>query len=81
MHLSEKPKTIILPKIIFLTVLAVAFWKGLWWLFDTYLFPENIILGNLLCLILPIIIIIIWIMVSRFRISWNMDFPIDHQIL
>jgi len=78
---NDKDKTVVLPKLIILSILAVAFWRGLWWLFDVYFFPGNPFISNLLCLIVPVIVIVIWIIVSGFRISWDMDFPIDHHVL
>lgn len=77
---GNESKTIPLPKLIIITILAVAFWRGLWWLFDNYFFPGNIVLSHLLCLIIPIIVVVIWIISSGINISWDMEFPIDHHV-
>lgn len=78
--MSGELKIIPLFKLIIVTILAVAFWRGLWWLFDKYFFPENPTLSNLLCLFVPIVVVVIWAHLSGFRISWNMDFPSDHHV-
>jgi hypothetical protein len=86
MHISKthsenkNVKSIPILRLIILTILAVAFWRGLWWLFDKYFFPGNIGLSHLLCLIVPIIVVVVWAIFSGFSISWDMEFPIDHHL-
>jgi hypothetical protein len=42
-------------------VLGVMIWRGVWNLLDKYFIPDNFLLSNLLCIIIPLIVA--WILV------------------
>lgn len=70
---TENKPSIPLLEILMGSLLAVAFWRGSWWLLDSYLFPDNPMFSNLICLLAPIIIVIIWALIVKYKIVWTVD--------
>jgi hypothetical protein len=54
-------------------LLAVAFWRGAWWALDTYFIPSNPVLSNVLCLVVPLLLAIVWALWAGYGFSWDVN--------
>jgi hypothetical protein len=57
-------------------VLGVAFWRGCWWALDTYFLPSNPVLSNVLCLVVPMLLAIVWALWAGYGFSWDVAPPV-----
>ena len=51
-------------------ILGIMFWRGMWGLLDQYCFPHNLLLSNLVCLFVPIVLGVIIVIVSSYKLTW-----------
>lgn len=66
---QESKKHIPLITSFLILLIGIIFWRGIWNLLDTYFLPNNYLLSNILCVIIPIIIGLILIKINGYSLN------------